>query len=137
MSFTVHLDPGVNCAFIKHKAPFDIDNLAKSAGYRLTHPDFQKNMNFLHDFTDLVIPKDTKFAVLSETSKQIIQDYNHLMGSCKGALVVGDSVSYAKIHQFIESGRFDKNPVDRKVFNDLNKAFEWLEIPQDYEIKFT
>ena len=66
-------------------------------------------MNYIHDLTGLTIPADTDFKDISEESKRIIRDYNQQFGECKGAMVVADAQSYAKIHKFIESGRFGQS----------------------------
>lgn len=66
MPYKISIDPDVNCSFIKHNTPFDLVNLAKSADDRLADPNHRKNMNFLHDFTDLVIPAETTFKSISE-----------------------------------------------------------------------
>jgi hypothetical protein len=137
MPYKLLIDININCAFIRHDAPFDLSNIAKSSDDRLSHPDFKKGTDFLHDLRSLIIPVDTSFKIIAQESKRIIREYNQRIGACKGAMVVGDGQSYAKIHQFIESGRFSNNPIERKVFRDIQKAFEWLEIPQDYEIDYT
>jgi hypothetical protein len=62
--------------------------------------------------------------------------YDEKIGECKWAAVVGDGRSYAKIHQSIVSRRLDGYPVERRVFRDIDKAREWLEIPAGYVISY-
>jgi hypothetical protein len=104
MSYKLILDTDINCSFIKYEEPFDIFSFAASGDDRLAHPNFAPKMNFLHDLTNLVIPADIKFKTIADESKRIIREYNQKYGECKGALVVGDAQSYAKIHQFFEAG---------------------------------
>ncbi len=136
MAWTLHIDPAVNCSFIKHYGPFDLSALDESTEARLNHPDFKVGMNFLHDFLDQRIPPDLAFKTLSEESNRLVKKYGYKVGPCKGALVVGDGQSYAKIHQFVLTNRFEKNPIERKAFRDIEKAKEWLDIPEGYEINY-
>jgi hypothetical protein len=136
MPYKYIIDTNVNCSFIRHEEPFNILNFAQSGDDRLDHPDFVAHMNFVHDLTCLVIPADIEFKTISNESKRIIREYNQRFGECKGAIVVGDAKSYAKIHQFIEAGRFTNNPVDRKVFRDMDKALEWVGVPSDYKVNY-
>jgi len=122
--------------FIKHDGPFDFDNIAKSGDDRLNHPDYRTGMDFIHDFRDQHIPADLEFTSIAAESKRIVKEYNLKFGRCKAAMVVGDAQSYAKIHQFIESAKFTDNPVERKVFRDMEKAREWIGLPTGYEINF-
>ena len=76
MPYLLEIDQDVNCAFIKHEAPFDLTNLALSGDERLAHPGFRRKMNFLHDFTDLIIPAEIEFKTIADESKRIIREYN-------------------------------------------------------------
>ena len=135
MAWTIHIDPDVNCAFIKHYGAFDIDDPLNATKSLLIHPDFQGGTNSLHDNRNIHIPSDVTFNALSDTYKRITQEYEAKVSECKAAIVVGDAQSYAKVHQFIVSGRLDRNPVERKAFRDIEKAKEWLGLPEGYEIK--
>ena len=42
------------------------------------------------------------------------------------AILAADVTGYAKIHQYIVSGRLYKSRVQRKAFRDIEKAKEWL-----------
>jgi hypothetical protein len=103
MPYILLIDPQVNCMFIKHVGEFDFGNIARSAEDRLNHPDHQMGMDFIHDFSEKQIPPDLPFHVVAGESKRFANDYNLKFGRCKGALVVGDAKSYAKLHQFVEA----------------------------------
>ena len=136
MAWTINIDHEVNCAFLKFDSSFKISHISESAQDIVNHPDFKTGINILRDSRELKIPSDITFKSLSEESLRIINEINQKMGECKAAVVVGDSQSYAKFHQFIVTGRLTTNPVERKVFRDIAAAREWLDIPPDYEIKF-
>ena len=135
MSFTHFIDQKVNCSFFKHYGPFDLRAFDECVAVVLSHADYRIGMSFLHDLRDQHIPQDLDFKSLSEMSKHLIKDFSFEVGPCRGAMVAGDVQSYAKIHQFVLSGRYDNNLIERKAFRDIKKAMEWLGLPEDYEIK--
>jgi hypothetical protein len=135
MAWTMLIDVDVNCVFFKHRNDFDFSAIAESSVARLNHLDFRPGMDFLHDIQDADIREDLSYATISEDSKSVIVNYNEQLGACKGALVAGDGQGYAKIHQFIVSGRLLKNPIERMAFRDIEKAKQWLGLADDYQIK--
>ena len=104
--------------------------------YMLDHPNHRSNMNMLHDFSDVKFPSDISYDSLSDSFKRNMQQYGDEVVNCKSAVVVGDAQSYIKIHQYIVSGRLEKSSVERKAFRDIEKAKEWLGLPEGYEIKY-
>lgn len=107
-----------------------------AAEARRNHPDYRSGMNILHDVRDIHFPPDLLFSDMSKSAKDIMKKYDPERGECREALVVDDGYGYAKVHQFIVSGRFTETPVERAVFRELDKAREWLGIPEDYEITY-
>jgi len=131
----MHIDADVNCVFFKHFGPFSVDDFVKSFADILQHPDYQIGMNILRDNRDQQFPADLSFDAIAASSKSV-KEQDRGLGNCKWASVVGDAQSYAKVHQYITSGRLSENPIERKVFREMDAAREWLGIPTDYEIKF-
>ena len=136
MAWTICIDPDVNCAFIKRYGTFDINDRLNAVKSMLSHPDFQSGMNTMHDARDVQIPPDVSFESLAESFKRINQEYVAKVDRGKAAIVAGDAQSFAKIHQYLVSGRLDKSPVERKAFRDIEKAMAWLGLPEGYEIKY-
>ena len=136
MSWTVHIDPDANCTFFKRQGVFDDGEARIAIQYMLDHPNHRSNMNMLHDFSDVKFPSDISYDCLSDSFKRNTQQYGDKVVNCKSAIVVGDAQSYMKIHQYLVSGRLDHSSVERKAFRDIKKAFEWLGIPENYEINY-
>ena len=136
MPWTIHIDPDVNCAFAMYYGAFDILAIRSSSEEIYNHPDYRVGMNSLRDVRDQVIPSDVSFKSLSKEAKNIMDEFDSKLDNCKMAILAGDAQSYAKIHQYIVAGRLGKTPIERKGFRDMEKAKEWLGIPEDYEIKY-
>ena len=135
MKCTVHIDPEVNCAFIKRAGAYEFRDTFDVLNSMVNHPDHREDTNILYDARDLRIPTDEPFESMSESYKFITQIYSNKADTCRSAIVVGDAQNYAKAHQYIVSGRLDKSTVERKPFRDIEKAKEWLGLPEGYEIK--
>jgi len=136
MDWTLHIDPAVNCAFIKRPGAYESCDTYEVLNAMVNHPDHREDTNILYDARDLRIPSDEPFKFMSESYKLITQIYSNKADTCRSAIVVGDAQNYAKAHQYIVSGRLDKSTVERKVFRDFEKAKAWLNIPKHYEIVF-
>ena len=135
MEWNIHIDPNVNCAFVFPYGPFDIGDVIKTVSDVVHHPQHRSDMHILHDYRDYFIPSDLSFKAISEASYNSMQKHYSKLGKCKVAAVVDDAQSYAKAHQYFLSGRFEKYPVERKAFRDMEKALEWLGLPPGYKIK--
>jgi len=137
MAWAINIDPEVNCVFFTFGGDFNINKLGDSVLNILNHPDYRRGMNILRDGRHKPIPSDVTFKTISEEAKRSQFEYDKKLGPCRWATVVSDGQSYAKVHQFIVTGRLADNPVERKVFRDIEKAMEWLGLPEGYEIKNT
>ena len=58
-----------------------------------------------------------------------------MLGKCRWATIVANAQSYAKVHQFIVTGRLGSHQVEQKPFRNIEKARKWLGIPADYKIQ--
>ena len=137
MEYTIHIDPVVNCAFIKFYGDFEFSDGNEALNDIIKHSEYLAGMNVLRDFRDQRIPSDLTFSDLAKRSRHVINEYHSKIGKYRAATVVGDAQSFAKVHQFIAAGRLGKSEVERKAFRDIGKAMEWLDLPEGYEIKYT
>jgi len=135
MAWSLHIDPEVNCAFIKRAGAYESCDTFDVLNSMVNHPDHREDTNIFYDASDLRIPSDEPFESRSASYKLITQIYSSKADTCRSAIVVGDAQNYAKAHQYIVSGRLEKSKVERKAFRDIEKAFAWLGLPEGYEIK--
>ncbi len=136
MPYTVHIDPDVNCVFFKFFGEFEVGLAPRSINDILDHPDYRDGMNFLRDIRDQPLPQDITFKSISERAKKVLKESDSKVGKCKLAIVVGDAHTYAKMHQFIVTGRLGTNPVERKIFREIEPALAWLGVTADYKILY-
>ena len=135
MKCTIHIDPNVNCALINLSDDYEFRDLDEFLNRMINHPDHHPDTNILVDGRDLRMPPDKTYKSLSENFKLASQIFSSKTDTCRSGIVVGDAQNYAKVHQYIVSGRLEKTPVERKVFRDIGKAKAWLGLPEGYEIK--
>ncbi len=136
MPYTLHIDPKVNCVFYRFYGAFEMNMRHQSMDEVLAHPDFKIGMNFLRDVREQPFPADITYQSISEGAQYMLQKNDLLIGNCRWAVVVKDAENYAKMHQFIVTGRLSRAEVERKPFRDIEKAKEWLDLPADYQIKY-
>ena len=136
MHWTIYIDPEVNCAFGKYFGDLDFSRLKDAATDMYNHPDYRQGMNSLRDAREVTVPTDISFGSLFHGSRGLVNEFDDKLGACKWAIVVDDPENYAKLNQYLESGRLDHTPVDRKAFQDIDKAKAWLGLAEGYEIKF-
>ena len=134
MPYTIQFEPKYNCIFIKFYGRHDIADLEKTVEDILNSAEYQPGMNILRDLRDQSIPEDVTFKSISETAKHVMQNLDFKLGKCKWAAVTGDAQSFAKVHQFIVTGRLGNSPVERKVFNEFEQALAWLDLPADFKV---
>ena len=136
MAWTIHIDPDVNCVFIKHYGDFELDQIMRATEEIINHPDHRVGMNSLRDFREQQFPADLSFKSLADQAKRAMDQYRDKLGKCRMAIIAGDVQSYAKVHQYIVAGKLGDYPIERKPFRDIEKALACLGLPEDYEIKY-
>ena len=136
MSWKIHIDPDVNCVFVKLYGNFELDQFTGIATDISNHPDYRVGMNSLRDLRDQSVMTDLSFKSLADQAKRAMDQYGDKLGKCRMAIVAGDVQSYAKVHQYIVAGKLGDYPIERKAFRDIEKAMAWLGVPRDYEIKY-
>ena len=114
MPYSYHVDPQVNCVFIRHFEHF--------------------GMNILRNSRDVPLPDEWKLDRIQTTSRGRMQRYHQRFGRCKIAWVVRDSASYGLVNQMSMILESDDAPIERRPFYDIVEARYWLGIPEDYEI---
>ena len=135
MQWSIYIDPAVNCAFGKYSGALDLDQLKNAAAEMFNHPEYREGMHSLRDSRDVTVPLDVTFGSLFHGSRSLVNEFDDKLGACKWAIVVDDQY-YGKINQYIESGKLNDTSVDRKAFQDIDKAKAWLGLPEGYEIKY-
>jgi len=93
-------------------------------------------MNVLRDIRKQTISEDWSYHSMSKEAQTQMERHDTILGKCKWAVLVPDANFYAKVHQFITTGRLGNHLVERKPFRELDAALEWLGVPTDYEIKY-
>ncbi len=136
MAWITIIDPNVNCVFTRFYDAFEVNQIMGAAVDMFNHPEYQPGMNFMRDFREQKIPTDITYKAITSESVRMMDKFDDKHLPCKSALVAGDVQSYSKIHQYIVTGRLSKSPVERKAFRDIEKAKEWLGLPQGYVIKY-
>ena len=137
MSHSFYIDLNLNCVFAKTTEHFELDFASNIFSKIISHPDYKMGMNIFRDFTEVAVPEDISYKYISRENKRRSEGVDQQLGKCKLAIVVRDVQSYKKVHQYIVSGRLSSNPVDRKVFRDIEKAKLWLEIPENYQFNYS
>ena len=136
MPWNIHIDPDVNCVFVKYYGDFALEQIKAAADDVSNHPGYRIGMDFLRDSREQRISKDLSFKSLSNAAHRVMDKFDQERGKCKTAIVAGDAQSYAKVHQYVVAGRLDNSPVERKAFRDIEKAKEWLGLPEGYDITY-
>ena len=136
MPYTIHIDPDVNCAFVKFYGVFTPDQIMSESEDTFNHPGYSVGMNILRDYREQQMSEDVTYKSIATEGKRVMHKFGRQLGRCKAALVAGDVQSYARFHQVIVAGRLADIPVERKAFRDIEKAMRWLDIPEGYEINY-
>jgi len=136
MSWNVYINPEVNCVFVKYYGDFELEQIRGAAEDVSNHPDYREGMNFLRDCREQKISKDISFKALSTEAHRVTDEYDPKRGKCRTAFVVSNAESYSKVHQYVVSGRLSHTQVERRAFRDIEKAKEWLGLPENYEINY-
>jgi len=136
MTYLVKFEPDVNCTFVKAFGVFDPVGMHEHILDIISNPSFNKGMNILRDLTERRVSPEISFKSISAAASKAHATTDQTMGPCKFAFVVGDSIAYAKVHQFIVTGRLKTNPVERHVFRSVIDTRKWLDIPDSYELVY-
>ena len=136
MPYTVHIDPEVNCAFVRLTGKVNFKELDESTSEIIKHPSYRDGMNILRDAREQIVPKELSFKDMSVEAGRQMKRHDLILGKCRWAVLVSDANAYAKVHQFIVTGRLQNHTVERKPFRDIMKALAWLGLPEGYEIEY-
>jgi hypothetical protein len=100
-------------------------------------PNYIKGMNLLRDISVTTLPTGYDLEWIKKDYESRVKSQDQKLGSDrKAAWVVGNANDFKLIHQFCAITRLSHNIVDRQPFRNMDRAFEWLDIPEDYEFKF-
>tara|TARA_B100000315_G_scaffold254525_1_gene295795 strand:- start:6259 stop:6672 length:414 start_codon:yes stop_codon:yes gene_type:complete len=136
MAFRFYIEPALNCVFVQH---FDEYTLAEGHDQlveMLGDPNYVTRMNILRDIRSTSLPEEFNYEYFKQTRPQLVSDSEKQLGKCKIAYVAATAKDFATAHQLSVSTRLTPDNIDRKPFRDISEARAWLDIPEDYEIKF-
>lgn len=136
MACNYYIDGNVNCIFLRHFDDYQAREALKSISLAILDPDYRQGMNILRDMTGSNFPESFNFVSLKETGNIIVPDVDRAMGKCKLAIVVNCAKDFATAHQMAVATRMIGTNVERKPFRDMQKARDWLEIPDQYQIRY-
>tara|TARA_B100000315_G_scaffold260808_1_gene325646 strand:+ start:7781 stop:8212 length:432 start_codon:yes stop_codon:yes gene_type:complete len=138
MPCRVLIDDNVNCVFIQHYESFTSGEGIQVLQRVLKDPAHKKDMNVLHDVTQLSLPDEYDLQWFRENVRKEsteTMDINLGRGR-KAAWILSNPRDFKVIHQWSVVDRLNTSVVERRPFRDIEKAKEWLEIPTGYVIDY-
>ncbi len=135
MTCTYYIDTSLECVFSRHIGDFVPGEAADMILSLFDDPAYKKGYNILRDSSRVELPEEHSFKFFKEAGRQQQDRIAGRLGDCRIAWVVGSAKDYAKAHQWALTRRLSTN-ISRQAFRDIKKARAWLDIPNDYEIKY-
>lgn len=134
MSFQIHVDPDVNCTFVRYTAFVQGEGLS-AIDQAIQNPKFRHGMNILRDTQQVALPDYLDYAWFKHDFDDIYSREHLLMQGSSFAWLVGSASDYAKAHSWalVTRGLSGQN---RKAFRQLDEAMNWLGIPAVYTISY-
>ena len=135
MAYRYHIDPAVNCAFIRH-----FDDYSRGEGFEvfkeiLDDPLYRRDMNILRELHQISFPKSLADPYAAGEIRRHLEGIDPLFGTCRIVWVVNSAADYAIAHRWTVSARLSGG-IERNVFREMAKAKAWLGMPTDYRISF-
>ena len=136
MAFNSYIDPRLNCVFVRHFGHYTENDAHDQMLAMLAKPDYRSGINIFRDSSLTPFPSKFNFEYFKNSHPSAMDHIEQQLGKCNIALVVGSARDFAIAHQLSISTRLTPAEITRKPFREISDAKAWLEIPQDYEIKF-
>jgi len=135
MAYRYYIDPSVNCVFIQHVDLVKQNEIREAVALILADANYRTGMNFLRDANQAPFSEKFEDRSIEDGNNRVRKIDDLQIGSCRVAWVVANGNDYGIIHRFSVSSRFEQ-AVERKPFRELEKAREWLGIPDEYQINY-
>ena len=136
MATRYYIDAGVNCVFIEHAGEFVRGEGPANLAEKLRDPAFRPGMNFFRDCSSTTLPTEFGYEYFARTKEQSMGAIEKEIGAVKMAWLVNGAHDFTIIHQMSVSSRLTTAGVQRRPFRGIESAFNWLELPADYQIRF-
>lgn len=130
-----YIDAAVNCVFIEHVGEFAAGDGPANLRDILADPAFRPGMNFLRDASRTMLPAEFGYQYFVRTKEKVMGAIEMQIGTADMAWVVGSARDFAAIHQLCVSNRLTPDGLQRRPFRGIESAFNWLELPADYQIR--
>jgi hypothetical protein len=127
---------GVNCVFIEHVGEFVSGEGPANLAEILRDPAFRPGMNFFRDSASTSLPAEFGYAYFARTKERSIGAIEKQIGSVKMAWLVDGANDFTIIHQLSVSTRLTPAGLQRRPFRSIESAFNWLELPADFQIRY-
>ena len=95
MPYTVHIDPEVNCAFIKFTGKLNFEDFDESISEIIKHPSYRDGMNILRDSREQIVPEEWSITEMSAEARRQMERHDLILGNCKWAVLLSDANAYA------------------------------------------
>jgi len=137
LPYRLKIEADLNCVFIQHYGEVDSEEVLQQIKDLEHHPDFIKGMNILRDFSQTSLPSDYGIKRFKAGYDRWIKDNDSALGSQrKVAWVLKDKKDFITIHQFSAITRLNAMVAAREPFRDIFNARKFLNIPDEYVIKY-
>ncbi len=137
MAYHHFIEPEYHCVFIRHYGDLGIHEFEEQVAELVTLPTYEKGMNLLRDISPTKLPAEYDLAYIKNNIAPRIKAQDEALGLDRMvAWVVSNPQDFKTLHQFCAIGRLNLRVANRQPFRDIERALQWLGIPEDYEIKY-
>lgn len=130
-----YIDAGINCVFIEHVGEFVCGEGPANLAKILRDPAFRPGMKFFRDSTRTSLPAEFGYEYFARTKEQSMGAIEKQIGAVKMAWLVDGAHDFTIIHQLSVCNRLTPTGLQRRPFRGIESAFNWLELPADYQIR--
>ena len=127
-----NINAELRCVFIRFSGIFSIEKIVENYQNILASPEYQVGYNFYMDAQNLN-QKKVNYKYMKSTAA-LIEAINEKISPCKIDYYMGKEGSWGHSRQW--TTLLETESVKRMPFRDISEAKNWLDIPDDFEIKF-
>jgi len=82
------------------------------------------------------LPTEFGYEYFARTNEQSVGVIEKQIGAIKMAWLVDGAHDFTIIHQLSVSTRLTPTGLQRRPFRSIESAFDWLQLPADYQIRY-